>query len=242
MDAYLICATPRTGSSLLCGLLESTGVAGRPESYFRAPDEREWAARWGITDDAGAYDYVDFVRSALAAGRTGNGVFAARIMWGTMGALVGKLRPIVGAPTASDIGVLRGAFGPTSFVYLRRHDVLAQAVSWSRAEQTDIWFERTGSRPEAPARQPRFDRDNIHDLCQMINEHNDAWEKWFASVGVEPHRVHYEDLDRDPAGTARVILGYLGVELPPGTTIERRHRRLADDLNTQWIERYRAIS
>jgi LPS sulfotransferase NodH len=44
IDSYLICATtPRTGSSLLCGLLDSTGIAGHPESYFRRQDEREWA-------------------------------------------------------------------------------------------------------------------------------------------------------------------------------------------------------
>jgi len=42
--SYLICATPRTGSSLLCGLLDSTGVAGHPESWFRRQDEREFAA------------------------------------------------------------------------------------------------------------------------------------------------------------------------------------------------------
>lgn len=48
IDAYLICATPRTGGSLLCGLLDSTGIAGHPESYFREPGEQEWAARWGI--------------------------------------------------------------------------------------------------------------------------------------------------------------------------------------------------
>src|SRR4051794_39995083 len=32
--AYLICATPRSGSTLLCELLKATGVAGRPEEYF----------------------------------------------------------------------------------------------------------------------------------------------------------------------------------------------------------------
>ncbi|GAA3334684.1 hypothetical protein GCM10020358_00070 [Amorphoplanes nipponensis] len=32
----LLCATPRTGSSLLLGLLASTGIAGHPEAYFRA--------------------------------------------------------------------------------------------------------------------------------------------------------------------------------------------------------------
>src|ERR1700759_375295 len=32
--AYLVCATPRSGSTLLCELLRSTGVAGRPLEHF----------------------------------------------------------------------------------------------------------------------------------------------------------------------------------------------------------------
>jgi len=46
--SYVLCGTPRTGSTLLCGLLRSTGVLGRPESYFREPDEVAWAARFGL--------------------------------------------------------------------------------------------------------------------------------------------------------------------------------------------------
>src|SRR6201991_2549603 len=34
--SYLVCATPRSGSTLLCEALKSTGVAGRPEEYFEA--------------------------------------------------------------------------------------------------------------------------------------------------------------------------------------------------------------
>ena len=84
----VICATPRTGSSLLCGLLASTGVAGIPESYFRREDEGAWAQRWGLPARAGVRDFGDFVRHALAAGRTANGVFGVRTMWGTMDELV----------------------------------------------------------------------------------------------------------------------------------------------------------
>ncbi len=32
--SYLICATPRSGSTLLCAALESTGIAGRPAEHF----------------------------------------------------------------------------------------------------------------------------------------------------------------------------------------------------------------
>ncbi len=36
MLSYLVCATPRSGSTLLCKLLGQTGVAGHPEEYFEA--------------------------------------------------------------------------------------------------------------------------------------------------------------------------------------------------------------
>lgn len=74
IDAYLICGTPRTGSRLLCGLLRSTGVAGRPQSYFRQPDEERWADRWQLPcTSGGAFDYSECVRAAVVAGSTPNG-------------------------------------------------------------------------------------------------------------------------------------------------------------------------
>lgn len=52
--------------------------------------------------------------------------------------------------------------------------------------------------------------------------------------------LRYEDLDADPVGVAGEVLGFLGLKLPPGRPIETRHRRLADELNAEWIDRYRA--
>ena len=34
--SYLVCATPRSGSTLLCHLLDQTGIAGHPQEYFEA--------------------------------------------------------------------------------------------------------------------------------------------------------------------------------------------------------------
>jgi trehalose 2-sulfotransferase len=239
IGAYLICATPRTGSSLLCGLLESSGVGGHPESYFRRPDERSWAAQWGLLHSpGGSFSYADFVRAAIAAGRTENGVFAARIMWGTLEEMVDKLGDEDPDLIGADLNLLNRAFGPTRFVCLRRDDVVAQAVSWLRAEQTNVWHEADLSRQAQPAAEPQFDLGKIHELVQLVNEHNAAWREWFASVGVTPHPVRYEDLVADPVGVTRGILDYLGLELPPGHDIRARHRSLTDDVNTQWIDRY----
>jgi LPS sulfotransferase NodH len=239
IDAYLICATPRTGSSLLCGVLDSTGVAGHPESYFRAPDEQEWAARWGIVNSSsGAFSYADYVQAAIAAGRTDNGIFAARIMWGTMDEVVAKLAPFYPDVAGSDICVLHRAFGDTRFVYLWRADVVAQAVSLLRAEQTDVWFETEQARQE-PEQEPLFDFDQIHERVMLIEEHNTAWRRWFASAGIRPHSVRYEDLDADPVRAACGVLGFMGLELPAGRQIVIQQRRLADRLSAQWINRYR---
>jgi LPS sulfotransferase NodH len=239
LDSYLICATPRTGSSLLCGLLDSTGVAGHPESWFRRQGEREFAARWGIADPSdGTFGYAGYFQAAVAAGSTANGVFAARIMWGTMDEVTAHLAPVYPGHAGSAAGLLSAAFGRTRFVYLRRGDVVAQAVSLLRAEQTGVWFETADDRQE-PVAQPGFDFGQVRDLVRQVKEDNASWEAWFAAEGIQPCRVLYEELDADPIGIASGVLGFLGLDLPEGREITVRHKRLADELNAQWIESYR---
>ncbi|SCG61619.1 Stf0 family sulfotransferase [Micromonospora inositola] len=237
VDSYFICATPRTGSSLLCGLLASTGVAGRPEAYFRVPDEPLWAGRWGLP--AGGWGYGDFVAAALAAGRTGNGVFGAKLMWGTLDRVVEGLAAVHPELAGADDALLRRAFGRTAFVHLRRDDVLTQAVSWLRAEQTDLWY--VGC-PDANGAAPWYDGEGIDELIRTIETHQAAWEEWFAAYDVTPHRVRYEDLAGDPTGVTRKVLGFLGLGLPAGATIRPRHQRQADALNAEWVARHRAGS
>ena len=226
---------------MLCGLLASTKVAGHPESYFRVPDEQLWAARWDIVRSSdGVFEYSEFVRAAIAAGRTQNGVFAARIMWGTMDYLVDRLVAVHPAPAGGDLDLLNQVFGQTGFVYLHRDDVLAQAVSWHRAEQTNVWHRTDLEQSQQPEQEPRYDFEQICELVQTIKEHNLAWREWFASVGIQPRIVRYEDLDADPVGVVCEVLDFLSLELPPGRQIKTRNRRLADELNAQWIDRYRA--
>jgi trehalose 2-sulfotransferase len=62
--SYLICATPRSGSTLLCAALDDTGIAGHPEEHFEILLEtgqprqpRDYFQRsndpevWGLLDD-----------------------------------------------------------------------------------------------------------------------------------------------------------------------------------------------
>lgn len=238
--SYLICATPRTGSTLLCGLLSSTGVAGLPESYFRLPDEQSWADRWHLPRDReGSFDYRDYVRAAVAAGSTANGVFGARVMWGTMAELVVKLGGADPGLRGADLLLLSGAFGPVRFVHLRREDTVAQAVSWARAEQTRHWQDGD---PVSPGLPPHFDFPQIHALVQLIDDHNRGWRNWFAEFGVRPLEVLYEDVTADMSGVTRGIVEFLGVGHSRDCDPVPHHRRQADELNADWTARYRAAT
>lgn len=246
----MICGTPRSGSTLLCALLDSTGVAGHPESYFRRPGEENWARRWGIdVSPDGTFDFPAYVRAALAVGSTPNGVFAARVMWGTMTELAGRLRGRYPDAGAGDRDVLERALETTRYVYLWREDVLRQAISLVRARQTGFWHDtgepdRPGPwQPQLeqlpPEEDPRYDAAAIGEHVREIGEHNAAWRAWFAAAGISPHPVRYEDLAADPVGVTRGILDFLQLDLPPGRVITAPNRRLADGITQRWIERYR---
>jgi len=229
--SYLVCGTPRTGSTYLCDLLASTGVAGHPESYFREPDQQDWAGRFGVrVSNDGSFDYSAFVKGAVRAGRSANGVFAARIMWGTLDVIVRGLRA---SPTASDLEVLGEAFGPIHFVWLRRADDIGQAVSWARAEQTGYW--QNGDAAQAT---PQLDIGQVDDLLRTVRDHNDAWRTWFADQRVEPQEVTYEDLIGDPGGTIFGVLDHLGLVAPSDWRPRSKHVRQADEVNQEWVRGY----
>jgi LPS sulfotransferase NodH len=232
--SYILCGTPRTGSTLLCSLLSSTGVAGRPESYFREPDHRQWAARFGVPiSEDGLVDYSKFATAAARFGSTANGVFAARVMWGTMALIVSGLDTSSGR--RSDRDVLERAFGPLRFVHLRRRDVVGQAVSWARAEQSDYWHH--GDEVRA---QPRLDLGQIDSFVGTIRDHNAAWRSWFDAEAIAPLDVEYESLDVDPGETVREILEWIGTRAPADWTPASAHTRQADEINADWARQYRA--
>jgi LPS sulfotransferase NodH len=228
----MICGTPRTGSTFLCSLLTSTGVAGRPESYFREQDFRLWADRFGLSAPGdGRLNYAQLVAGAVRFGSTPNGVFAARIMWGTMKVLVKGLNP--DQRSGTDVQILADSLGPLRFVHLRRNDVVGQAVSWARAEQTGVWQDG-----DVPSAVPRFDLGRLEELVDTIDEHNDLWRAWFVDQGVDLVELTYEGVVKRPRHAVSIVLDAIGAPLPDGWTPASPHRRQADDLNADWLQRF----
>ena len=230
---YLLCATPRTGSTLLCSLLSSTGVLGRPESYFREPDEATWARRLGVpVVDGRVRDFGAFVHAVRAAATTDNGVFGVRIMWGSLGRIAERLRP---PSRRSDLAVLEEALGPLALVFLRRDDIVEQAVSWCRAEQSGFW-----QQGDSVVRPPQQDIAALKGFVTVIREHNGAWQSWFDRHGVQPEQVTYEQLVRDPRATVEAIAARLQVVVPATWRAVTPHQRQADSTSATGAAALRA--
>ena len=236
-DSYLICATPRSGSTLLCGLLESSGVAGHPASYFNRRGLHDYADDWRIERPRDGRIDEAYVRAALTAGTTSNGVFGARIMAETLPELIGDLAVAHDGPAVTDVELLSAQLGRLRFVHLRRRDVVAQAVSWAKALQTHYWH--PGEAVQPGGQDPHYDEELIARLVAAIEKFEADWTLWFAAHSIVPCRVVYEELAADPPRTADQVLDHLGLHVPPDRPLVIGHHRQADHVNADWAARFR---
>jgi LPS sulfotransferase NodH len=163
--SYLVCATQRSGSTLLCELLKDSGVAGAPEEYFEAPYDTgrpphpgDYLYRLprtgvGVRDDpnppeapaysslAGLSGYREHLERTFGLGTTSNGVFGAKLMWDQLPelqALAGELPEYRGL---TDRALLEALFHEPTYI-------------WSRAET------RSARRSAAGARSRRESGDS----------------------------------------------------------------------------------
>ncbi len=244
-DSYVICTSPRSGSTLLCRLLSATGVAGSPESYFHASSVEGWLRDLDLTPAAGTSERERLkavFQAAMRQGRAGSSIFGLRLQRQSCGLLFEKLAFLYPEAT-TDAARIERAFGSTLFIHLTRPDKLAQSVSYLKAEQSGLWHVAPdGSELErlSPHREPVYDQMAIRSCVVMMEEHDRQWLAWFEEQAVSPLRISYDALSADPVGTVRRLLLGLGLDDSAADVVKPGVRKLADAVNRDWIERYKA--
>lgn len=232
--SYLVCGTPRSGSSLLCEALINTGVAGQPEEYFSRRNEIVWGERWSTPT------YAEYLASTINQCTTANGVFGVKMMWGYFDRFVSKVRqlPNYNDCTLSNHALMQNIFPNLHYIWIKRRDKVRQAVSHTKARQTDIW--KVTSDPSSHSNTAAtFSFEQIDFAVHEFEVQELEWQKYFTTHGIKPFMVIYEDFVSNYEETALEILKYLG--LPEVKNVQfapRLMKKQADEGSEQWAQRY----
>jgi LPS sulfotransferase NodH len=262
--SYLVCATQRSGSTLLCELLRATEVAGVPDEYFESlratgqprqprqyfedPSLRDVAERLAPTDPGRPEQPGEFelwFRYVLQRGTTSNGVFGAKMMWNYLDEFRVRMAELPGLGDLSFNERLDVVFPRLKIIFIRRRDKVAQAVSLWKAIQTRQWRTESelGSVEVESDETPdvEYDYRAIEYLLNQLHRWDAHWEDWFHATGRDPIRVFYDEFTVSRAATIGRVLDALGVD-PPQPEGKKPLRRQADDLSKDWVARFRAES
>ncbi len=260
--SYVVCSTQRSGSTYLCRLLASTGVAGTPQEYFEARAEtgspphpgyflaglpRTGA---GIRDDVrptDAPEYSDLravdgweehLARTFRMGTSENGVFGAKLMWNQLPDLEQHATAMPEFAGLDGSELLDRLVGQPGYVWLRRRDKVRQAISLWRALQTRTWrAEHPGAGEERPTLSYSF--RGIEHLRRRLSADDEGWRRFFLHSLIDPLELVYEDdVGPDPAGAVARVLALIGVAAPSDWTPAAGMAQQSDEVNDEWYDAY----
>lgn len=202
---YAICCTARSGSSYLCSLLGGTGQLGFPDEYAN-----------NAVLDPDSFDHREYFESIITTYSTPNGIFGI------------KLTPETHAKFSQYAT-------PSHYIFLRRHNIDEQAISYYRAAVTGTW----GLPHDAPAPRQDFEFDyaRIVDFREFVKWSNQEWLTTFAERGITAHEIWYEDLLAAPEQVVKSIAEYLEVPLIAPVSLDTPNRIMRDRLTQDWLAR-----
>jgi len=201
MKTLLIAFTMRCGSNFLCEHLRANGI-GDPAEYLQYPFG---VANRQFYDDLGV-DYGDFTGflDALIENKSVNDIFSVKIAWDHKNAFLDAIKKI-----DSSIDSLEDFFPGARWLFLRRHDKVAQAISLWKAQKTGVWVAKNSSMPVKE--KPEYKFFEILDSLMHILVEDLFWERYFYERKIDPLTLYYEDYEQNVKNAVLMVARYLGV-------------------------------
>ncbi len=229
---YMICATPRSGSTFLCEALRLTSIAGHPDEYFGPMHPPRWQETWGVST---VHDYVEEV---LKHGATPNGVFGVKIMKLYWKHFLNTLQLANTPDLPADDSLVLDTFPGMKFIWITRRDKVRQGVSWAKAMQGVPWT-WDEDRPFVSEAELVFDFDAIDQFIEETVIHEAAWQAFFSAHAIEPFVVVYEDFVQAYEVTLRALLAFLDIPVPVDFHFQLpKIKQQANSQSEEWVNLY----
>jgi LPS sulfotransferase NodH len=214
---YLLCITPRSGSSMLADVLGQTGSVGRAREHFPTCADAP-LPKW-LDKCSSLRDIFRILEKWAPAG-----------YFGIKGCLL-QMFPLISA------GVFAGPGCIFRHIYLTRRDRLGQAISLARAVKTNEWHSHDSHVPD-----PDLNCEDIVYYLHHIRTMEAGWETVFTIFQLEPLRLYYEDLVNDRLNVFEQIRQYLGVqwEIAPAEIVSS-FQCVSERHDSGWIKRLREM-
>ncbi len=233
--SYTIWFSQRTGSTLLCKAVESTGIAGNPREWFNCKPD--------LLTDFHQTTYADLQEYLYKLGTTDNGVFAINHSYYEphFTQLMDTLRKFPACPptATSRPAIWEQIFPNHRHIFMSRRSKIRLAVSWWRAIQSGEWHISTGEQRKPVDLKDAYDFDAINHLYMECSMREAGIQEFFSEGGIIPLNIFYEDFVQEYDQTVRTILDYLELDSGSATIAPPALTKTADTVSEEWVQRFR---
>ena len=149
--------------------------------------------------------------------------------------------PANGLPLMFAMGEFPQNLDQWRFIYLRRENLVRQAISGFIAQKTGLWTTRMKAIGEVTEDDYSF--DDILRLAGAYAQGNKMIERFVGLLGLPTYNVVYEEFLQDQKRILADIAQFLGCDIadyPEAATHEPWLERQATELNDIWEQRFRA--
>ncbi|HLO16328.1 MAG TPA: Stf0 family sulfotransferase [Anaerolineales bacterium] len=230
--SYTIWFTQRTGSSLLCKVLEETGIAGKPN---------EWL--WSWLEEHRSSSPRELQNQLWESGTTSNGIFGIKHSFHEphFSKLIETLRQFPNCPSNENnrARIWEYAFPNHRHIFMTRRNKVRLAVSWWKAIQSQEWHRLTGAPAKSVDLSKAYSFDAIQHLYNECSMREAGIQEFFTEGKIAPLTIVYEDFIQEYERTVRKILEFLGLNAADIEISPPPLARTADDLSEGWAQRFR---
>jgi len=233
--SYTIWFSQRTGSSLLCKALESTGVAGKPNEWLiHKPD---------LLEDYDQATHTELQEHLWTIGSTSNRVLELKhsLYEPHFSRIIQTFRNFPDCPPGEHnrTAIWENAFPNHRHIFMTRRNKVRLAVSWWKAIQTQEWHRLHNEASKPVDLTDAYSFDAIHHLYCECSMREAGIQEFFSEGNIVPLTIVYEDFVQEYEKTVRKILEFLELNAAALEIAQPQLVPTADDVSEHWVQRFR---